>query len=61
MDKKDRQDSRDRIKVDSNDPSEVEYLHRQHKQYSHEQIVDAIKKHGPYRQDIEKYLKSGTK
>ncbi|MFT4155170.1 DUF3606 domain-containing protein [Parafilimonas sp.] len=59
MDNKNRQDNRDRNKVDSNDPSEVEYLHRQHKQYSHEQIVDAIKKYGPYREDIEKHLQSG--
>lgn len=42
----------DDIRVDSNDPSEVEYLHRQFPNKTHEQVVQAIKEHGPMRQDI---------
>jgi hypothetical protein len=47
--------------VDSNDASEVEYLHSRHKQYTHAEILEAIKKYGPYREDIEKRLQSGKK
>lgn len=48
----------DDIRVDINDPSEVEYLHRQHPSRTHEEIKDAIKKYGPMRAEIEKHLKS---
>ncbi|HEY8955239.1 DUF3606 domain-containing protein [Chitinophaga sp.] len=47
----------DDIRVDSQDPSEVEYLHQQFPAKTHEQIKDAIKKAGPLRKDIINYLK----
>jgi hypothetical protein len=47
----------DDIRVDSSDPSEVEYLHRQFPNKSHEEIKKAIKEKGPYRKDIEEDLK----
>ncbi len=47
----------DDIRVDSNDPSEVEYLHRQFPEKSHEEIRQAIKQHGPMRKDIVNALK----
>lgn len=46
----------DDIRVDSNDPSEVEYLHRQFPNFTHEQIKEAIKAAGPFRADIIEYL-----
>jgi hypothetical protein len=49
----------DRIRVDANDPSEVEYLHSQFPEKTHQQIKDAIKEKGPLRKDIEAYLKGG--
>lgn len=55
-DNKNKQDGRDRVKVDSNDPSEVEYLHKQFKNKTHQEIKEAIKAAGPFRDDIEKYL-----
>ena len=42
----------DRIRVDSNDPSEVEYVHQQFPNKSHEEVVQAIKTFGPMREDI---------
>lgn len=53
MDNKQSRNFRDRDRVDLNDRSEVEYLHHQWKQFSHEDIVKAIKEHGPVRKDIE--------
>lgn len=47
----------DSIRVDVNDPSEVEYLHQQHPDKTHQQIKDAIAAHGPIRSDIEKALR----
>ncbi len=49
----------DDIRVDSNDPSEVEYLHKQYPNKSHEEIKAAIKAHGPLRKDIEAFLNKG--
>jgi len=46
----------DRIRVDLNDPSEVEYLHSQYPQKTHQQIKDAISKYGPLRENITKHL-----
>lgn len=46
----------DDIRVGSNDPSEVEYLHSRYPNLTHEQVMDAIKKHGPMRKDIEAAL-----
>lgn len=47
----------DRIRVDINDPSEVEYVHEQFPELEHEQIVAAIEAAGPMRKDIMEYLK----
>lgn len=47
----------DDIRVDSQDPSEVEYLHQQFPAKTHQEIKDAIKRAGPMRQDIIDYLK----
>lgn len=49
----------DRIRVDANDASEVEYLHRQFPHKTHQQIKDAIAAKGPLRKDIEAYLNGG--
>ncbi len=46
----------DRLRVDANDPNEVEYLHRQFPKKYHQQIVDAIKVAGPMRANIIRYL-----
>ncbi|SEN11459.1 Protein of unknown function [Chitinophaga rupis] len=51
----------DRIRVDANDPSEVEYLHRQFAHLKHEQVVEAIKSKGPLRADVVKYLETLNK
>ena len=56
-DNKNKQDGRDSSKVDINDKSEVEYLHQQHPKHTHQQVLDAIKKYGPLRKDIEAHLK----
>lgn len=48
----------DDIRVDANDPSEVEYLHRQFPHLTHDQVKKAIKEKGPMRQAIVTYLKS---
>jgi hypothetical protein len=55
-DNKNQTSQQDRIRVDANDPSEVEYLHRQFPAMTHQQIVDAIQKAGPLRADIIAYL-----
>ena len=49
----------DDIRVDKNDPSEVEYLHQKFPGKSHEQIKQAIQTYGPFRKDIEKALGEG--
>jgi hypothetical protein len=56
-DNKSQQGRQDDIRVDINDKSEVEYLHRQFPEKQHQQIVDAIKAAGPMREDITRYLK----
>jgi hypothetical protein len=55
-DNKDQTSQQDRIRVDSNDPSEVEYLHKQYPDMSHQQILDAIRIAGPLRADIIAWL-----
>jgi hypothetical protein len=60
-DNKDKQGKQDRMRVDANDASEVEYLHRQYPQYSHTEILNAVKEQGPLRQDIERFLSSKKK
>jgi hypothetical protein len=46
----------DDIRVDLNDASEVEYLHRQFPGKTHDEIKKAIKEAGPMRKDIIAYL-----
>lgn len=46
----------DDIRVDVNDPSEVEFLHRQFPDKTHEEIVKAIREAGPMRVNIVAYL-----
>ena len=46
----------DDIRVDSKDPSEVEYLHRQYPNKTHQEVKDAVEKYGPMRKDIEEFL-----
>lgn len=46
----------DDIRIDSNDPSEVEYLHRKFPNKTHDEIKKAIKEKGPIRKDVETYL-----
>jgi hypothetical protein len=46
----------DRIRIDSKDPSEVEYVHQQFPNLKHQQIVDAIEKAGPFREVVMNYL-----
>ncbi|MBW8683492.1 DUF3606 domain-containing protein [Chitinophaga rhizophila] len=48
----------DRVRVDANDPSEVEFVHRQFPELSHGQVLAAIKENGPLREDIYKKLES---
>ena len=55
-DNKSKQGKQDDSRVDKNDPSEVEYLHRKFPNKTHQQIKDAIDKKGPNRRDIEAYL-----
>ena len=49
----------DDLRVDINDKSEVEYLHSQFPDKSHEEVVDAIRRYGPLRENIEKELREG--
>lgn len=44
------------IRVDINDPSEVEYLHQQFPDRTHEEIKRAIMEAGPMRQDVVDHL-----
>ena len=55
-DNKNSADGRDRSKVDSNDASEVEYVHQQFPNLTHEQVVAAIKSQGPSREAIYAFL-----
>jgi len=49
----------DDLRVDSNDPSEVEYVHSQFPNKTHQEVKDAIKQYGPMRKDIEDFLNGG--
>ena len=60
-DDKNKTSMQDRIRVDANDPSEVEYVHQQFPSMSHEQIIEAIKSAGPLRADVMNYLKNKMK
>lgn len=50
-------DKRDRSKIDSKDPSEVEYAHQQVPGLKHEQVVKAVKSKGPSREKVMDNLK----
>ena len=56
-DDKNKTGKQDNIRVDLNDPSEVEYLHSKFPQKTHEAIKTAIREKGPIRKDIEEYLR----
>jgi hypothetical protein len=47
----------DDIRVDAKDRSEVEYLHQQFPDKTHQEIIDAIEKAGPMRAEIIAYLR----
>jgi len=55
-DNKTKQGKQDDIRVDINDSSEVEYLHRQFPGKSHDEIKKAIREKGPLRKNIEEYF-----
>ncbi len=55
-DDKSKTGKQDDMRVDMNDPSEVEYLHRQYPNKTHQQVKDAVEKYGPMREDIKKHL-----
>lgn len=57
-DNKQKEDKRDRNKIDINDSGEVEYVHKQFPNLSHSDVVEAIRRKGPNREDVMKYLKS---
>jgi Protein of unknown function (DUF3606) len=48
----------DRSKVNAKEPYEVEDLHQKYPHLAHQTVADAVKKHGPERKTIEKYLDS---
>ena len=49
--------TQDDIRVDAQDASEVEYLHRQFPEKTHEEIKEAIKAAGPLRVNIVAWLR----
>ena len=55
-DNKNAKDMKDRMRVDANDPSEVEYVHSKYPHLQHQQVLEAVKSKGPLRADIEKFL-----
>jgi hypothetical protein len=48
----------DRIRIDANDPAEVEYVHRLFPHLTHDQVIEAIENEGPLREDVMKYLQN---
>lgn len=48
----------DRIRIDANDPNEVEYVHRLFPHLTHDQVLEAIENKGPLREDVIKYLQN---
>ena len=55
-DNKNIKDRRDSTRIDANDASEVEYVHEQFPNLTHQQVKDAIIEKGPMREDVMKYL-----
>ena len=58
MDNKTNNDGRDAAKIDSNNPSEVEYVHRLFPHLTHQQVLEAIKAKGPSREAVMAHLKT---
>jgi hypothetical protein len=50
--------TQDKMRVDANDKSEIEYVHQQFPHLKHAQVLEAIKTKGPMRKDIMNYLKT---
>jgi hypothetical protein len=48
----------DKIRIDANDPSELEYVHREFPHLRHEQVLEAIQKVGTDREAVIQYLKN---
>jgi hypothetical protein len=61
MDNKNKTGKADRNKVNSKEPYEVEYLHRQYPDLSHQQVAGAVRAAGPERKDIVAYLQKKGK
>lgn len=57
-DNKNIRDKRDSSKIDANDPSEVEYVHKQFPGLTHEQVLEAIRSKGPSREAVMDHLKT---
>jgi hypothetical protein len=53
--------TQDRIRIDANDRSEVEYVHQQFPWLKHEEIFKAIKEKGPIRENVIRFLESVKK
>ena len=60
-DNKNSTDGRDRSKIDLNDSSEVEYVHRQFPQLTHSQVLEAIRLKGPSREAVLAHLQGMVK
>ena len=59
-DNRDLRGFQDRDRVDSQDSNEVEYIHRQFPELSHEEVLNAIRQNGPMREDIMTALRERT-
>jgi hypothetical protein len=59
-DNKDFRGSQDRDRVDSQDSNEVEYIHRQFPELSHEEVLNVIKQNGPMRENVMNALRERT-
>ena len=55
-DNKEMTGGQDKMRVDANDKSEVEYVHQQFPHLEHSQVLEAVKSKGPMRKDIMEYL-----
>lgn len=51
----------DRNKVNAKEAYEVEYLHKQYPNLSHQQVADAVRAAGPERKNIVSYLQQKQK
>ena len=47
----------DSVRVDEKDPGEIEHLHQQFPALNYTDILEAIRKAGPHKEDIVRYLK----